>query len=144
MSTQVRRETLGEGDWEPACQEQTAAATARSSSCMGAVRFYEQENRIHFPCQAWACPLSSLRRSLSHPAPPWEIPACRSNPSSGVSSSRTCPSAGDGTSLPCFLKSVVLSHHNSQVSVGLSSASHVDAFLSPHLELKITSIPHSC
>lgn len=53
-------------------------------------------------------------------------------------------SFSDGTSLPCFLKSVVLSHHNSQVSVGQSSASHVDAFLSPHLELKITSIPHSC
>lgn len=123
------------------CQEQTAAATARSASCTGAVRFCEQDS---FPLSSLGLSLFSLRRSLSHPAPPWEIPACRSNPSSGVSSSRTCPSAGDGTSLPCFLKSMVLSHHNSQVSVGPSSASHVDAFLSPHLELKITSIPHNC
>lgn len=141
MSTQVRRETLGEGDWELAVrnkrQQQLPEAPAARAQC-------DSVNRIHFPYQAWACPLFSLRRSLSHPAPPWEIPACRSNPSSGVSSSRTCPSAGDGTSLPCFLKSMVLSHHNSQVSVGPSSASHVDAFLSPHLELKITSIPHNC
>lgn len=76
-------------------------------------------NTVHFPYhQAWACPLCSLGMSLSHPSPPWEIPACHSIPSSGVSSSRTCPSihwspnTSHSTSLLCFLKPVSLSTCN--------------------------------
>lgn len=117
------------------------SGTNRSStSCMGAVRFCEHSS---FPLSSLGLSPLLSQKVLKPPSPSMGNPCLPFKPQFGCQFLQHL-SLGDGTSLPCFPKSVVLSHHNSQVSVGPSSASHVEAFLSPHLELKVTSIPHSC
>lgn len=110
------------------------------------------ENISHFPYQPGPVPSALSEDSyLSHLVLPWEIPACHSNPSSGVSSSSIClqihnsPNTSNAASLLHLLKSVLLSHRKVtiQVSTEQSLASHLYVFLSLHLELKTTAIPNS-